>query len=278
MGHDLKAAADEKDVFRRLKAAAVAVVDEYDGMRDQMFLGQKVDSLRAVLLELAPATVRPTTVWDIDPRKHFGRVAGKVVATITEQDDGTWEMVTDDGRTWPKFRTPEQARLAFDSVPARKSGWEFRRRGHLWDLHVDGKNVGGITAGRKDGSRLHTEYKIHRMIAGRPQLIGTLDRVNEAKAHLLFELDLISNRQFDKIRAGTEVEWKSAGGGAQYLNIKGQVVGCVHELPNGNANGYVQVHPNFPLPVGHFDRLPEAKEKAEEMVFDLVCKAVLPCL
>lgn len=276
MGHDLKAAADEKDVFRRLKAAAVAVVDEYDGMRDQMFLGQKVDGLRAVLLELAPAPMRPTTVWDIDPRKHFGRVAGKVVATITEQDDGTWEMTTDDGRTWPKFRTPEQARLAFDSVPARKSGWEwvYQPLTRVWDLRVDGKLAGTV-----DLVSASRRYEICRLIGGRLQGIGgTLPTVNNAKAHLLFELDLITSRQFDKIRAGTEVEWKSAGGGAQYLNIKGQVVGCVHELTNGNANGYVLVPPNPPLSIDRHDRLPEAKEKAEEMVFDLVCKAVLPCL
>lgn len=276
MGHDLKAAADEADVFRRLKAAAVAVVDEYDGMRDQMFLGQKVDALRAVLLEMAPAPVRPATVWDVDPRKHFGRVGGKVAATITEVADGTWEMTTDDGRTWPKFRTPEQARKAFEQpVPARVRKWEFQGGPIAWDLYADGKIVGGITAGRKEGSKLHFCYQIHRMDGNRISLIGTLDSVNEAKAHLLLELDLVDGHQLRRIRELSAVQWEWSATEGHAARTGTRHVGGFTQRTDGKFVGYVTLDHKMVLSLGTQSSVGEAKAKAEEVIFDLACKAVL---
>ena len=114
IGGDLAANAAEQDGWRRLKATAVAVLDEWDAMQFTMFLKQKMEDLRAAVLALAPPVPMSATVWDIDPKKHFARVGGKVMATVTEQADGTWVMETD-GRTWPAFRSAEAARRAFDN-------------------------------------------------------------------------------------------------------------------------------------------------------------------
>lgn len=239
---------DEQGKWRRLKAAAVAALAEYDAMRDQMFLRAKMDDLRAALLAMAPPVPTPATVWDIDPKKHFARVGGKVEATVTEQADGTWVMETD-GRTWPTFRSAEVARKAFDDHRLAESrlatkqtragtGWEWKAGPTSWDLWWDEHLLGGITRGRQD------QYQIHRMVGHSISVIGTLASLDEAKANLLLELDLIDDREFRAIRAGTgvpavDIQWAGVPGVPDSWTAKvgNTVVGTVYPSANRQWHG-----------------------------------------
>ncbi len=134
------------DAARR---AAVAVVEEWDAHRADFALGRKVDELRAAVGVVKKGDEPP--LWDVDPERHFGRQAGKLLATVTRQADGTWQMVTADGRNWPAFRSAEAARRAFEEgrpaspnhAGAAPGVWE-RAGPFRYLFRVDGRTVGVV--------------------------------------------------------------------------------------------------------------------------------------
>lgn len=111
----------ELEALRAVKVAAVEVVDEWMSQGGQLLLAQKMEALQLALSNTQPDLVRPPVVWDVDPRKHFGRLAGKLVATITEEQPGSWSVVTDTNRVWPKYRTAEAAQRAVEQSMTRQT-------------------------------------------------------------------------------------------------------------------------------------------------------------
>lgn len=146
MGLDLaasKVSCDEVERLRRVESAACAVVEEYQVYADNMLLSSKMRALRDAIRGTADTT--PAVLWDVDPKTAFARVGGKLVATVTEQEDGTWVLLSDDGRRWHPFRSLDAARRAFEesrgkkTAPARSEELRFTSGGNAFNAVVGGE-------------------------------------------------------------------------------------------------------------------------------------------
>lgn len=125
MGRDLAAEAatvDELDRLRRIEVAAAAVVEAHLAPYSAYLIDEQVRHLQHALRKPSET---PPILWDIDLKIAFARIGGKLVATVKEQADGTWVMLTDDGRRWHPFRSLDAACRAFEeslgkgTAPAR---------------------------------------------------------------------------------------------------------------------------------------------------------------
>lgn len=121
MDRDLAAEAatvDELDRLRRIEVAAAAVVEAHLAPYSAHLIDEQVRHLQHALRKPSET---PPILWDIDLKIAFARIGGKLVVTVKEQADGTWVMLTDDGRRWHPFRSLDAARRAFEESLGKKT-------------------------------------------------------------------------------------------------------------------------------------------------------------